>query len=70
MTVKKYSVNHTSYYVRFNRENMKNRFLQNEDILKNSSGYIISDIGGHTSSSYNVNNFSMTAASAIVIGVA
>ena len=65
--------NFLTYSVRFNRQDKKYAFLQNKDILKEfpeTKNLEISDIGGHTSSYYKVNNFGMATASANVIGVA
>ena len=65
--------NFLTYSVCFNREDMKIVFLQKKDILKQfteTEFLEISDVGGHTLSCDNVNNFSMAIASANVIGLA
>ena len=65
--------NFLTYSVRFNREDMKNAFLQRKDILKEfeeTKFLELADVGGHTLSCDNVNNFSMAIASANVIGLA
>ena len=65
--------NFLTYSVRFNRQNKKYVFLQNKDILKESpetKSLHFTDVGGHTSSYFKVNNLSMAAACANVIGVA
>ncbi|TMW47184.1 hypothetical protein DOY81_007736 [Sarcophaga bullata] len=64
--------NFLTYSVTFNSEDIKNVFLQNKDILKEfpeTKSLEISDLRGHTSSYWNVNNISMVAASANVIGI-